>query len=84
MESLAINVPRHCFFYTGHIRDDVGEAGMAVSIVRLGSPRAGGEGLRIGSVRLPPRGMRKEEYAARDIYDVWFPLFVTRQPERQS
>ena len=46
---------------------------MAISIVRLGSPRAKGEGLRIGTVRRPPRGVRKEDYAAKDIYDVWFP-----------
>ena len=46
---------------------------MAISIVRLGSPRARGEGLRIGTVRRPPRGVRKEDYAAKDIYDVWFP-----------
>ena len=46
---------------------------MAISIVRLGSPRAKVEGLRIGTVRRPPRGVRKEDYAAKDIYDVWFP-----------
>ena len=46
---------------------------MAVSIVRLGSPREPGEGLRIGTVRRPPRGVRKEDYAKRDIFDVWFP-----------
>ncbi len=46
---------------------------MAISIVRLGSPRAAGEGLRIGTVRRPPRGVRREEYAAKNIYDVWFP-----------
>jgi uncharacterized protein YeaO (DUF488 family) len=46
---------------------------MAVRIVRLGSPRAAGEGLRIGTVRRPPRGVPKDEYAARDLYDVWFP-----------
>jgi len=46
---------------------------MAISIVRLGSPRARDEGLRIGTVRRPPRGVRKEDYAAKDIYDVWFP-----------
>ena len=46
---------------------------MAISIVRLGSPRARDEGLRIGTVRRPPRGVRREEYAARNIYDVWFP-----------
>ena len=46
---------------------------MTMRIVRLGSPRAKGEGLRIGTVRRPPRGVRKEDYAAKDIYDVWFP-----------
>ena len=46
---------------------------MTIKIVRLGSPREEGEGLRIGTVRRPPRGVRKEEYAARNIYDVWFP-----------
>lgn len=46
---------------------------MTIRIVRLGSPRATDEGLRIGTVRRPPRGVRKEDYAARDIYDVWYP-----------
>lgn len=46
---------------------------MAVRIVRLGSPRTPGEGLRIGTVRRPPRGVPKLEFAARDFYDVWFP-----------
>lgn len=46
---------------------------MAISIVRLGSPRARDEGLRIGTVRRPPRGVRRVDYAAKDIYDVWFP-----------
>jgi len=46
---------------------------MAIKIVRLGSPREEGEGLRIGTVRRPPRGVPKSEYASRDIYDVWFP-----------
>ena len=46
---------------------------MAIRIVRLRSPRAAGEGLRIGTVRRPPRGVRKEEYASKDIYDIWFP-----------
>lgn len=46
---------------------------MTVRIVRLGSPRAAGEGLRIGTVRRPPRGVAKSEFAARDWYDVWFP-----------
>lgn len=46
---------------------------MTIRIVRLGSPRGEGEGLRIGTVRRPPRGVRKEECASRNIYDVWFP-----------
>jgi uncharacterized protein YeaO (DUF488 family) len=46
---------------------------MAIRIVRLGSPRAEGEGLRVGTVRRPPRGVRKSDYAAKNIYDVWFP-----------
>ena len=46
---------------------------MAVHIVRLGSPRLPGEGLRIGTVRRPPRGVPKSEYAARDFYDIWYP-----------
>lgn len=46
---------------------------MAIRIVRLGSPREKDEGLRIGTVRRPPRGVRKEDYARKDIYDVWYP-----------
>jgi uncharacterized protein YeaO (DUF488 family) len=46
---------------------------MAVRIVQLGSPRARGEGLRIGTVRRPPRGVPRTEFAARDYYDVWLP-----------
>jgi uncharacterized protein YeaO (DUF488 family) len=46
---------------------------MAVRIVQLGSPRAGGEGLRIGTVRRPPRGVPKNEFASRNYYDVWLP-----------
>jgi uncharacterized protein YeaO (DUF488 family) len=44
-----------------------------VRVVRLGSPRLPGEGLRVGTVRRPPRGVPKSEYAARDLYDVWLP-----------
>jgi len=46
---------------------------MSLRVVKLGSPRVPGEGLRIGTVRRPPRGVRKEEYASRDYYDVWLP-----------
>ena len=53
---------------------------MAIKIVRLGSPRAEGEGLRIGTVRRPPRGVRKEEYSSKNIYDVWFPNLSPSEP----
>lgn len=46
---------------------------MAIHIVRLGTKRASGEGLRVGTVRRPPRGVRKRDYATRDFYDVWLP-----------
>jgi len=46
---------------------------MSIRIVRLGSPRKAGEGLRLGTVRRPPRGVPKTEYAQRDFYDVWLP-----------
>ena len=49
---------------------------MAVRIVRLGSPRAAGEGLRIGTVRRPPRGVPKTEFASGNWYDVWFPTLA--------
>jgi uncharacterized protein YeaO (DUF488 family) len=53
---------------------------MAIKIVRLGSPREEGEGLRIGTVRRPPRGVRKEEYSSKNIYDVWFPNLSPSEP----
>jgi uncharacterized protein YeaO (DUF488 family) len=53
---------------------------MAVRIVRLGTPRRAGEGLRIGTVRRPPRGVRKADYAARDYYDVWLPELAPTAP----
>ncbi len=46
---------------------------MTVRIVRLGTPRAPNEGPRLGTVRRPPRGVPKSEFAQRDYYDVWFP-----------
>jgi len=49
---------------------------MSIRVVRLGTKRAPGEGLRIGTVRRPPRGVRREQIAARDFYDVWFPLLA--------
>lgn len=46
---------------------------MSIRIVQLGSKRAADEGLRIGTVRRPPRGVPKAEFASRDYYDVWLP-----------
>jgi uncharacterized protein YeaO (DUF488 family) len=46
---------------------------MAIHVVRLGTPRAKGEGLRVGTVRRPPRGVPKADFARRDYYDVWLP-----------
>ena len=46
---------------------------MTVRIARLGSPRAADEGPRLGTVRRPPRGVPKSEFAKRDYYDVWYP-----------
>ena len=49
---------------------------MALRIVRLGSARAADEGTRIGTVRRPPRGVPKEQFAAQNWYDVWFPTLA--------
>ena len=49
---------------------------MTLRIVRLGTERADDEGLRIGTVRRPPRGVPKSEFAAQDWYDVWFPTLA--------
>lgn len=46
---------------------------MSIRIVRLGTPRQKDEGLRIGTVRRPPRGVPKSEFARQNWYDVWFP-----------
>jgi uncharacterized protein YeaO (DUF488 family) len=46
---------------------------MAIRVVRLGTARARDEGLRLGTVRRPPRGVPKAEHASRDFYDVWLP-----------
>ena len=46
---------------------------MSVRVVRLGTPRATAEGLRIGTVRRPPRGVPKAAFASQDWYDVWYP-----------
>ena len=46
---------------------------MPIFIVRLGTPRTSAEGLRVGTVRRPPRGVAKSDFARLDFYDVWFP-----------
>ena len=46
---------------------------MSIRVVRLGDPRTRGEGLRLGTVRRPPRGVPKAEHSSRDFYDVWLP-----------
>jgi uncharacterized protein YeaO (DUF488 family) len=50
-----------------------------LQIVRLGAPRGKGEGLRIGTARRPPRGVKKEDYARLDYYDVWLPELAPSQ-----
>jgi uncharacterized protein YeaO (DUF488 family) len=51
---------------------------MPIRIVQLGSPRHDGEGLRIGTVRRPPRGVPKAEFASSNWYDVWYPNLAPR------
>ena len=46
---------------------------MGIHVVRLGDPRTAGEGLRLGTVRRPPRGVKKEDFARLDYYDLWLP-----------
>ena len=53
---------------------------MAIRIVRFGTPRTPGEGPRLGTVRRPPRGVRKEDYARRDYYDQWLPELAPTAP----
>ena len=52
---------------------------MTIRVVRLGTARSSEEGLRIGTVRRPPRGVPKTEYASRDYYDVWLPDLAPSQ-----
>jgi uncharacterized protein YeaO (DUF488 family) len=53
---------------------------MVLRIVRLGSPRASDEGTRVGTVRRPPRGVPKTQFASGDWYDVWFPTLAPSVP----
>ena len=49
---------------------------MTLRVVRLGSPRVPQEGTRLGTVRRPPRGVPRAEFARRNWYDVWFPVLA--------
>jgi uncharacterized protein YeaO (DUF488 family) len=53
---------------------------MAIRIVRLGTARQLKEGLRLGTVRRPPRGVRKTDYARRDFFDLWLPELAPSAP----
>lgn len=53
---------------------------MTLRVVRLGSARSRGEGTRIGTVRRPPRGVPKTEFASQNWYDVWFPSLAPSVP----
>ena len=53
---------------------------MSIRIVRLGTPRVADEGVRLGTVRRPPRGVPRKDFARRDWYDVWFPLLAPSIP----
>jgi uncharacterized protein YeaO (DUF488 family) len=53
---------------------------MPIRVVQLGSPRAAAEGVRIGTVRRPPRGVPKSQFASRDFYDVWLPDLAPSAP----
>jgi uncharacterized protein YeaO (DUF488 family) len=53
---------------------------VAVRVVRLGQARTSGEGLRLGTVRRPPRGVRKEQYASLHFFDVWVPELAPSAP----
>ena len=52
---------------------------MPIAVVRLGSPRKPNEGLRLGTVRRPPRGVPKAEFSKRDFYDLWLPDLAPSQ-----
>lgn len=52
---------------------------LRLTSVRLGTPRRRGEGLRIGTVRFLPRGVKKQDYARRDYFDVWLPILAPSQ-----
>ncbi len=53
---------------------------MPIRIVQLGTPRTAGEGVRLGTVRRPPRGIRTTDFARLDFYDVWVPDLAPSEP----
>lgn len=53
---------------------------MPIRVVRLGTARAADEGLRLGTVRRPPRGVKKEDFARRHFYDTWLPELAPSAP----
>ena len=53
---------------------------MPLRVVRLGTPRLAGEGIRLGTVRRPPRGVPRRDFARRDFYDVWLPELAPSAP----
>jgi uncharacterized protein YeaO (DUF488 family) len=53
---------------------------LAIRVVRLGTPRQNDEGLRLGTVRRPPRGVRKEDLGRRDYFDLWVPELAPSAP----
>src|SRR5689334_24387848 len=57
---------------------------MPIRIVQLGQPRTAGEGVRLGTVRRPPRGVPKTEFARRDYYDVWLPNLAPSEKVMQA
>jgi uncharacterized protein YeaO (DUF488 family) len=52
---------------------------LPIAVVRLGSPRKRGQGLRLGTVRRPPRGVAKKDFAKLDYYDIWLPILAPSQ-----
>jgi uncharacterized protein YeaO (DUF488 family) len=53
---------------------------VAIRVVRLGTPRAKGEGVRLGTVRRPPRGVKKQDFARLDYFDLWLPDLAPSAP----
>ena len=53
---------------------------MGIRVVRLGTPRAKGEGVRLGTVRRPPRGVKKQDFARLDYFDLWLPDLAPSAP----